>query len=92
MLLHAADLLKCPPCTTHCNVFSCIAPHPSAFLMMLSLQGFPTASLNPEDCRSRLEHPCFDLAGNPAWDAITPRLNQMPDGVYFGCGNSRVYM
>jgi hypothetical protein len=55
------------------------------------LQGFPTASLHPEDCRSRLEYPCFDLAGNPAWDAAIPRLNQMPNGVYFGCGEGAAF-
>lgn len=72
---------------------SCMPPHKSDYLtMFLSLrallQGFPTANLHPADCRSRLECPCFDLAGNPAWDATISRLNQMPNGVYFGCGAS----
>lgn len=71
-----------------------MAAHKSGYLTMLLplrvvLQGFPTANLHPEDCRSRLEYPCFDLAGNSARDATIPRLNQMPNGVHFGCGVSR---
>ena len=80
-----------PPMRTALQLLAAWMRTKSGFPTMLLplravLQGFPTASLHPADCRSRLECPCFDLAGNPAWDATISRLNQMPNGMYFGCG------
>lgn len=49
------------------------------------LQGFPTANLDPEDCRTRVKAHCFDLEGGPGRVSGNPDASTaMPKGVYFG--------